>query len=86
MRRSNSLRTQFSLALAYKDAGRMPEAIRLSEQVCDVHEKKFGPEHPETLIMLGNLAGTYRVAGRLPEAITLFEKIKPAIEKKLGPD
>ena len=38
-----------SLALAYRDVGRLPEAIALFERVRDANIAKLGPDHPDTL-------------------------------------
>jgi hypothetical protein len=47
---------------------------------------KLGPDHPDTLSTLHNLAGTYQAAGKLPEAIRLYEKVRDKRLEKLGPD
>ena len=74
------------LALAYQDAGRLPEAIALFERVRDAEIARLGPDHPGTLTTLDNLAGAYRTAGRTAEAIALFERVRDARIARLGPD
>ena len=49
-------------------------------------EAKLGPDHPDTLKTLNNIAIAYMYAGRLPEAIALFEGTLKVFETKLGPD
>ena len=46
---------------------------------------KLGPDHPDTLNTLNNLAAAYRAAGKLPEAIALFERVRDAQIARLGP-
>jgi tetratricopeptide (TPR) repeat protein len=75
-----------NLALAYQDAGKVPEAIALFERVRDARIAKLGPDHPHTLITLNNLALAYQDAGKVPEAIALFERVRDARIVKLGPD
>jgi tetratricopeptide (TPR) repeat protein len=67
-------------------ANRLPEGIKLLEQVRAVRETKFGPDDPQTLDTLHNLAGAYHESGKLAEAIKLFEQVAAARRTKLGPD
>jgi tetratricopeptide (TPR) repeat protein len=48
--------------------------------------KVVGPEHPDTLTTLNNLALAYWNAGKTPEALALFEQVRDVRVKKLGPD
>ncbi len=82
----HTLITLDNLAAAYRDAGRLPEAIALFERVRDARIARLGPDHPDTLTTLNNLALAYRDAGRLPEAIALFERVREAMIARLGPD
>ena len=61
-----------TLACVYLEAGKLPEAIALSERVRDAEIAQLGPDHPDTLVTLNNLARAYHSAGRLPEAIALL--------------
>ena len=72
--------------MAYQAAGKFPEAIALFERVRDAQIAKLGPDHPDTLATLHNLAEMYRYAGKLPEAIALYERVRDAEIAKLGPD
>ena len=47
---------------------------------------KLGPDHPDTLATLHNLAWAYQAAGKLPKAIALLERVRDAQIAKLGPD
>ncbi len=71
-RQPRTLRTLDNLGLVYLEAGKLPEAIAVSERVRDAQIAKLGPDHPDTLTTLNNLARAYQAAGRLPEAIALL--------------
>ncbi|MFC2473414.1 MAG: tetratricopeptide repeat protein, partial [Actinomyces sp.] len=66
----STLASRNNLADAYRDAGRLDEAITLHEQTLTDRTRILGPHHPDTLASRNNLAGAYRDAGRLDEAIT----------------
>jgi hypothetical protein len=52
------------LATAYRDAGRLAEAIKLWEEVVPAQKKRLGLDHPETLRSMNKLTDAYRAAGR----------------------
>ena len=62
----DTLTTRNNLAVAYRDAGRAADAIRLFELTLAAVERLLGPDHPDTLTMRDNLAVAYRDAGRPP--------------------
>ncbi|OMG34655.1 tetratricopeptide repeat protein, partial [Actinomyces naeslundii] len=66
--------TQDNLAIAYRTAGRLDEAIPLFEQTLEDFENLFGPNHTDTLTTQANLANAYRAAGRIEDAEKLFER------------
>ena len=80
----HTLTTRGNLAIAYRVAGRLDEAIPLLERSLADCERVLGPDHPDTLASRSNLAGAYRVAGRLDEAIPLFERTLADSERFLG--
>jgi hypothetical protein len=47
---------------------------------------RFGPDHPNTLTSMCNLANGYRVAGQLDRALPLFEESLARRKATLGPD
>ena len=69
----STLASRNNLAGAYRDAGRLDDAIPLYEQILEDSTRILGPDHPDTLISRDNLAGAYRAAGRLEDAEALFE-------------
>ena len=74
-----------NLAGAYRDAGRLDEAIPLYEQTLEDRTRILGPHHPDTLTSRNNLAGAYQDAGRLDEAIPLYEQTLEDRTRILGP-
>ena len=82
----DTLTSRNSLAVAYRDAGRIADAIRLFELTLATMERRLGPDHPDTLTTRNNLAVAYRDAGRAAEAIPLVELTLAAMERRLGPD
>jgi eukaryotic-like serine/threonine-protein kinase len=62
------------------------EVIRMAETAAEGHGSRMGPEHPDTLALLGHLATVYRGAHRLSEAIALFKRVSDTEITKLGPD
>jgi len=75
-----------NLAMAYQDAGRLTEAIRLFKQTLADREQVLGDDHAMTLTSRNNLAGAYREAGGLNEAIQLYAAALAGRERVLGPD
>ena len=82
----DTLAAHNNLAGAYRDAGRLDEAISLYERTLADYERVRGPDHPDTLLSRNNLAIVYRDAGRLDEAISLHEQTLVGRERVLGPD
>ena len=81
----HTLTSRNNLAYAYRDAGRLHEAIALYEQNLKASTRILGPHHPHTLTARDNLAGAYQDAGRLHEAIELFEQNLDDRTRILGP-
>ena len=81
----STLASRNNLAYAYRDAGRLDEAIALYEQTLEDHTRILGPHHPDTLTSRNNLAYAYQAAGRLDEAIALYEQTLEDHTRILGP-
>jgi hypothetical protein len=45
----DTLHSMHSLAIRYSEAGRRPEALRLTEQVVQLRKAKLGEDHPDSL-------------------------------------
>ena len=56
------------------------------EDVVKGHSRSFGPDHPNTLNSLGNLAKVLANMGRLDEVKTIYEDVVKGQTKSLGPD
>jgi Tetratricopeptide repeat len=54
--------------------------------VIDIRKKLLGPEHPDTLISMGDLAITYFNQGRWNEAEQLELQVMDMRKKLLGPE
>jgi eukaryotic-like serine/threonine-protein kinase len=62
------------------------EVLEMAKAAANGLERTLGPDNPNTLGTLDNLASAFWEAGRLPEAIALFERVRDARIAKLGPD
>ena len=80
------LASRNNLAYAYREAGRLGEAIALYEQVLTDRTRVLGEDHPHTLASRHNLAYAYHAAGRLTEAIALYEQVLTDRTRVLGED
>ncbi len=61
-------------------------AVEVWEKARATRKAKLGPDHPNTLTSMSNLAGGYWAAGKLDKALPLFEEALPLMKAKLGPD
>jgi hypothetical protein len=75
-----------ALAVAYRVAGRLKEAIGLLEETLARKRTGLGPEHPDTLMGMNNLAGTYLAAERWREAETTLRGCLELREQKQPDD
>ena len=74
------------LATAYRDAGRVPEAIPLLEEELRFRKAKADRDDLSAVGAMNNLALSYREAGRLDKALPLFEEVHRLMKAKSGPD
>ena len=80
----NTLACRYHLARAYRNDGRLDEAIPMFERTLADRERVLGDTHPDTLKSRNHLAAAYRAAGRLDEAIPLLERTLADREQLLG--
>jgi hypothetical protein len=66
--------------------GRYVEAEPYCRRALNLAERAFGPEHPETLTMLNNLARFLERTGHHAEAEPLHRRVLEIRERVLGPD
>jgi hypothetical protein len=71
---------------AYYSVGAYAKAIAHHQRAAALRQIHLGPDHPDTLTTLDDLAGAYLAAGRTAEAIALFGQVRDARIAKLGPD
>ena len=57
-----------ALATSYGYAGRTQEALKLHEETLQLKKTKLGPDHPDTLSSMNNLANVLQDLGRYGEA------------------
>ena len=73
------------IAKAYHDAGKLDLALPLFEETLKIQKAKLGPDHPDTVTIMNNLAQAYQAAGKLDLALLLHqETLKPEEVKKSG--
>jgi serine/threonine protein kinase/tetratricopeptide (TPR) repeat protein len=77
---------QATLGGTYQSLGLYREAIPLQEKVRDYYLTNAGPENPETLTAMNNLASSYDYAGRTDEALKLGEEVLARSRKVPGPE
>jgi tetratricopeptide (TPR) repeat protein len=82
----DTVRARNDLARAYRETGRLADAVPLVEQVLAARERLFGADDPRTLASRNNLASAYRATGRAADAIGLFEENLAACERLFGAD
>ena len=80
----DTLASRNNLAVAYRAAGRLDEAIPLCERTLADCERVLGETHPDTLTSRNNLANVYQDAGRPDKAVPLFERTLADRERVLG--
>ena len=79
-----AMQNKFGLSLL--GLGEPGKAIVLLRKARDTNQAKLGPEHPDTLTSMNNLAQAYQAAGKLNLALPLFEKTLKLRKTKPGPD
>jgi WD40 repeat protein/Tfp pilus assembly protein PilF len=83
---AEQVHAQLGKADELRNSGRNGDAIALGEQTVRDCKAKLGPDHPDTLTSMDDLAEGYLNAGRLQEAITLIEQTLEKRRATLGPD
>ena len=59
---------------SYAALGRHAEALKLHEETLALQKARLGPDHPDTLTSMNNLAISYAALGRHAEALKLHEE------------
>jgi hypothetical protein len=61
----------------------MPAALQLSERCCADSERALGPDHPDTLARMADLAHLYHEVGRIGDAGALLRRTAAYRERAL---
>jgi eukaryotic-like serine/threonine-protein kinase len=75
-----------TLGSTYWHLGEHGLAIAQFEQCRQLLRGALGPDHPQTLLTMGNLQVAYWSAGRLRDALALGEEALPLFRSRFGPD
>ncbi|KAL6232292.1 hypothetical protein BDW75DRAFT_232903 [Aspergillus navahoensis] len=75
-----------NLASIYFAQERLEKAEELEVQVLDIQKQVLGPEHPDTLASMHNLAFILKQLGKTSVALSLIEKCADLRNKVLGSD
>ena len=78
-------RMQLILGQSQLGLGYPEKAIGLFSAARATFTRLLGPDHPDTLTSMGEVAGVYRCAGELDRALPLFEEILSRAKSKLDP-
>ena len=84
--RSTNAHRDGELTEAYLDAGRADLALPLAEETLKLSKATLGPDHPDTLVSMDNLASAYRATGEFDLALPLYEQTLKLTKAKFGPD
>ena len=79
-------RLQNFLGNTLANLGNPAKAIELHKKALATREKLLGPDHPDTLGSMNNLALGYQAAGKRDLALPLYEETLKLRKAKLGPD
>jgi serine/threonine protein kinase len=77
---------QDTLGVSLVGLGEPSQALVLLEKARATRAAKLGPEHPDTLTSMNNLASGYHAAGKLDLALPLLKETLKRTKAKLGPD
>ena len=77
---------QSTLGQSLNGLGEYDLAVEVLEKAGTTRKAKLGPDHPDTLSSMNNLATGYRAAGKLEKALPLYEETLALMKAKLGPD
>jgi tetratricopeptide (TPR) repeat protein len=79
-------RLRHALGITLSGLGEYPKAAMLLEQALAGRRRHLGPDHPDTLESLSQLAYAYHAVGQVDRASPLFEEALERRRAVLGPD
>src|SRR5262249_47541392 len=76
------------LADIYKDPkiNRLPDALSIYQRLLKLRTETLGPDHPDTLLTMNNLANMYTRTGHPDDAIPIMQETVRLRQIKHGPD
>jgi tetratricopeptide (TPR) repeat protein len=74
------------MGVVYNNLGLYPKAQSLLTRAVDIQRRVLGPQHPDTLTSMRNLAGVLRMEGRNVEAEKLQRETLDIQRRVLGPE
>jgi serine/threonine protein kinase/tetratricopeptide (TPR) repeat protein len=77
---------QNTLGLSLLGLGEAALAGEVFRKALDTRQARLGPDHPDTLGSINNLAAAYLHSGEFGRAVPLLEETLPRMTTKLGPD
>ncbi len=77
-----TLTSMNNLAMSYKAANKLDQAIRLGEKTLMLTRTKLGDDHPDTLRSIFNLAASYGQDKQFDKAELLYREIVASVKKK----
>lgn len=66
--------------------GKYAQAEALNLQTLEIRRRVLGPEHPDTLMSINNLAVVYFDEGKYAQAEALFSQTLEIMRRVLGPE
>ena len=75
-----------TVGTTYGGAGEPGRAIDFLQRSLALRKAMLGPDHPDTLASMNNLAAAYNGAGKLDLAVPLHKATLNLLKTKLGPD
>ena len=79
-------RLRMTLGQSFLYLGKAKIASDQYQAARTIYAAHRGPDHPDTLKSMNNLANSYDILGRYAEALKLFEETLALRKAKLGPD
>jgi len=79
-------RLRFTLGVSFWCLSETEKAAEQFQSARMLYSKHLGPDHPDTLRSMNNLANSYAALGRQAEALKLREETLELRKAKLGPD
>jgi len=79
-------RLRMTMGISFLDLGDATTATKQFEAARDLYTRRLGPDDPDSLRSMNNLANSYSAAGRHQDALKLREETLRLTKARLGPD